>query len=102
MKIPTSFKLGGHTLTVKMVTEDEIFKIARDNHVYGIFIPDSLTIYLQKPTRRLKASVVQQTFWHELSHAILWVMNHKDYSNEKMVDQMGHLLHQFHQTKSNQ
>lgn len=82
-----------------MVTEEELLKVSGGITCYGIFFPDQLTIYLQKPSRQLKKSVVLQTFWHEFSHAMLWVMNHKDWSREPVIDQMGHMLHQFHSTK---
>lgn len=91
-RVPTSFQLGGHTFIVKLVSEDELNERA-GAPAYGLFVPDELTIYLQKPTRRLKRSLVLQTFWHEFFHAMFWVANHQ-WTNEKLVDQCGHLLHQ--------
>jgi hypothetical protein len=41
------------------------------------------------------AALAKQSFFHELSHAMFWTMSHKDYSNEKVVDQLGHVLKQF-------
>ena len=98
-KIPTSFSLGGFTFQVHLVPEDELTKLIDGEAAYGVFFPERLAIYLQKPDRKLKASIIIQTFWHEFAHAVLWVMNHKDYSNEKVVDQLGHMLKQFHDSK---
>jgi hypothetical protein len=99
-KIPESFTLGSFTFKVHVVSEEEMSKVLDGYQAYGVLLTDQLTIYLQKPDRKLKKSIVMQTFWHEFSHAVLWVMNHKDYSNEKVVDQLGHMLKQFHDTKS--
>lgn len=98
-KIPESFSLGGFTFKVHVVPEDELTKLTDGESAYGVFFPERLAIYLQVPDRKLKKSVIIQTFWHEFSHAVLWVMNHKDYSNEKVVDQLGHMLKQFHDSK---
>ncbi len=99
-KIPSSFALGSFTFKVHVVPEDELNKILGGEQAYGVFFPERLAIYLQEPTRKLKKAVIMQTFWHEFAHAVMWVMNHKDYSNEKVVDQLGHMLKQFHDTKS--
>jgi hypothetical protein len=97
-RIPKAFRIGAHKFTVKMVDEDEMDRVTEDEACYGMFDSDTLTIYLLKPTRKLKRSVVLQTFWHEFSHALLWVMSHKDFSNETVVDAMGHHLKQAHDT----
>lgn len=65
-----------------------------DRDAYGLFMPDRLAIYLQKPDRALKPSIVKQTFWHEFAHALLWVLNDKRQADEKHIDQLGHYLHQ--------
>jgi hypothetical protein len=91
-RVPKSFKLAGHCFTVKFVDDEEMTKLA-GIEAYGLFRPGELTIYLQHPTKHVKKSVVLQTFYHELFHAIFWVANHQ-WTNEKLVDQCGHLLHQ--------
>lgn len=91
-RIPKSFQLGGHTFTVKLVSDEEMHLLA-GKPAYGLFVPDELTIYLVRPSRKLKKSVVLQTFWHEFFHAMFWVANHR-WSDEKLVDQCGHLTHQ--------
>lgn len=100
-RVPKSFQLGNHTIAVQQVTVDEMARITKDDDCYGYFEPDSLTIYVLRPTRKLKSSVVLQTFWHEVSHAILWAISHKDYGNEKVVDAMGNALAQITTTFKN-
>jgi len=97
-RIPKSFQLGGHTFQVKLVEDEEEMMEITGVPAYGVFIPDRLTIYLLPVSKTLKKSVVIQTFWHEWSHALLWTLGHKDWTNEKVVDQMGHLVKQFNDT----
>jgi len=92
-RIPKSFQLGGHTFTVKLITEEAMLEKTGGKPAYGLFLPDELAIYLLEPSRRLKKSVVLQTFWHEFFHAMFWVANHQ-WTNEKLVDQCGHLTYQ--------
>lgn len=91
-RIPKSFGLAGQRFDVKFVDDEEMERRA-GAPAYGLFVPDELTIYLVRPRRALKRSVILQTFYHELFHAIFWVANHK-WTDEKLVDQCGHLLHQ--------
>lgn len=100
-KIPKSFKLGGHTFKVTMVTDEEMQAKCRaagydkgETDAYGLFMPDRLQIFIQKPDRKLRYSVCLQTFWHEFGHALLWVMDDKRQTDEKYVDQLGHYFHQ--------
>lgn len=97
-RIPKSFQMGSHTFTVRMVDEDEMDRLVKPHSAYAVFFPDELAIYVRKPARKLKASVVKQSFWHEVGHALLWVQNHKDWTNEKVVDALGHHLKQIHDT----
>lgn len=91
-RIPRAFMLAGHRFTVEYVSEKEMEEAA-GQPAYGLFLPNRLSILLLHPSRRLKRSVILQTFYHELFHAIFWVANHQ-WQNEKLVDQCGHLLHQ--------
>jgi hypothetical protein len=96
-RIPKSFRMGSHKFDVVRMPSDELNALAgRD--VYALFYPDRLTVYVQKPTRSIKASVLLQSFWHEVAHAMLWVISHKDWTNEKVVDLLGHALKQLHDT----
>lgn len=91
--VPKSFALAGHRFDVKFVDEEAMLKMTGGIDAYGLFVPGELTIYLLAPSKQLKKSVVLQTFYHELFHAIFWVANH-EWTDEKLVDVCGHLLHQ--------
>jgi hypothetical protein len=95
-KIPTSFKLGAYDIKVVRLTGAEIAKKCGD--VYGQFDPGNLTLYLMYADKTTKHAVVYQTFWHEYAHAMLWVADPARYTNEKLVESIGHLLAQFHNT----
>lgn len=98
-RIPSSFQLGSYTITVKLLDEDAFKRRKIGTNVYGVFDPNCLTIYLLK-LKRDKASkqILFQTFWHEYTHALLWVSLPKYYTNEKLVDNIGHHLAQLHTT----
>jgi hypothetical protein len=91
-KIPTSFPLGSFTIKVVRLPSAEIVKRCGD--VYGQFDPGALTIYLSKPDKNTKASIIYQTFWHEYGHALLWLVAPELYTKEKLADSMGHALAQ--------
>jgi N-methylhydantoinase A/oxoprolinase/acetone carboxylase beta subunit len=96
-RIPSSFQIGSLTFKVTRVTSEEMEKRAGLS-AYGLFLPDSQEILVEKAGKGCSAELAKQSFFHELSHAILWVMAHKDYKNEKIVDQLGHILKQFDDT----
>lgn len=93
-RIPQSFQLGSLTFSVKRVDMDEMEKRAGAS-AYGLFLPNSQEVLILKAGKQCSAALARQTFMHELAHAIFWVMDHKDYNNEKRVDQLGHILKQF-------
>lgn len=92
-RVPKAFMLAGHRFTVTFVDGETMRKKSGGIDAYGLFIPNELTILLLTPGRHLKKSVILQTFYHELFHAIFWIANHR-WNDEKLVDQCGHLLHQ--------
>jgi len=93
-RIPKSFALGSHKFEVKRADAATLERMF-GRPCYALFYPDQLTIYVQTKDKTIKQSVLLQTFYHELAHAMLWVMGHKDWANEKVVEQFGHLLKQF-------
>ncbi len=93
-RIPSSFHIGSLTFKVTRVTAETMERRAGQS-AYGLFLPDSQEILILETGKGCSAALARQTFFHELSHAILWVMNHRDYKNEKTVDQLGHILKQF-------
>lgn len=42
--------------------------------------------------RKFSASQAQDTFWHEVTHAILYEMGHKYYKDERFVTHFAHYL----------
>lgn len=93
MKIPKTFQLGGHTWQVNATNElvpssghlgETVFNQSRiDLHVGGV-----------------PKNTVEQTFCHELFHAIFHVLGEDEAkSNEKLVDNLGTMLHQFLNTQ---
>lgn len=86
--IPKSFKLMGHTITVKIVPE----KDWADDETVGFWNSQNLTISV---LGGLNEGRTQQIFCHELVHAILHSMAEDDLNgNEKFVDVFGSLLQQ--------
>lgn len=89
-RIPKSFKLMGHTITVQVIHRSN-WEIEEAS---GYFDPDKNEILLLRQPR----TIVLHTFYHEVTHAILYVMGHKLYGNESFVDQVGGLLAQLMDT----
>lgn len=92
MRIPKSFMLGGQTFTVEYVSE-----LGQSQDALGICAPDRGTILLQntQPGYIMSGGRLEQTYLHELTHAILHTMAESDlYGNEKFVDVFATFLHQ--------
>ena len=86
--IPKSFRLMGHTITVKIVSE----KDWADDDTVGFWNSQNGTISV---LAGIGDQRTQQIFCHELVHAILHNMGETDLNeNEKFVDVFGSLLHQ--------
>lgn len=87
MKIPASFNLHGLTYTVAVVkakdwtgTEEEM----------GYLLPSQCAVAIKESAHQ----IMEHTFLHELTHAILSHMEHDLYSNETFVNVFAGLLHQ--------
>lgn len=96
VKIPSAVTLGSHRFTVRRVSAESLARVA-GCPAYGVFLPESQEILVIAQGQRRQgpsASLCAQTYYHELAHAMLWVLGHKDFANEKVVDQLGHLLKQ--------
>jgi Zn-dependent peptidase ImmA (M78 family) len=93
--IPASFELGGHEISV--TRSDTLIE---DAEAYGICIPTQQKIIIQNPNNAVNKQFLLQTFWHEFVHMAMHQMGeHELCSNERFVDGLGHMLHQFHKTK---
>lgn len=100
-KIPKKFQIGSYTIKVVML-DVATFEKKVSPDAYGMFDPNTLTIYLCKSPPELKGAEqhVFQCFWHEYCHALLFVVWPKLYANEKLVDAMGHSLAQLMRTST--
>lgn len=92
--IPKKFDLMGHTIEVHYSPT-----LVDDFDAYGISIFARNTIMLQTPNRKYTRSHIMQTFWHEVSHFMMYYMGEEDLNhNEKFVDLLGQCLHQVNKT----
>ena len=85
--LPTSFTLAGFEWTVKMVN---------DLSEYGRCDSGTQIIYIREG---MNEQMTQQTFFHELVHAIMFTMGHTTH-DEIFTDAFGAFLHQYEKTKS--
>jgi hypothetical protein len=89
-KIPKTFKLFAHTVTVSFISKrlwpavcKEAFEDDKDaEDCVGFFSPTSNSIFLLRQPK----SQLSHSLWHEITHAVLYYLNHKLYSNEQFVD----------------
>jgi hypothetical protein len=86
MKIPSSFRLMGHKVTVEQIPPIKW----KHKDCVGIFKPQDLKIEIRKG----KGTGPAHTFAHELTHAILSALNHPLNDDEAFVDNFAGLLHQ--------
>jgi hypothetical protein len=89
-RIPSSFKVVGHTVKVSVVPAS---KWTRKDCV-AYFDPEKSVILI----KRRSASLNRQAFWHEAIHAALSAINHKLYADEVFVDNLGGLIAQILET----
>jgi len=97
MKIPKQFKLLGQTIKVRNKR-----RLLFDNDSWGCSIFRTNQIQLLKKTKSnpINKEWKEQSFCHELVHMILDRAGEEELcSNEKLVDLLGSLLHQFLKTK---
>lgn len=97
-RVPSRFRLGSLEFKATALPAEELHRRAQ-GECYGLFVPDLQEIYVTESRRGLSEALRAQTFYHELSHALLWTIGSKDYENEKAVDALGHALKQFMDTR---
>jgi hypothetical protein len=93
-RIPKSFQLLGHTITVRVVSkrdwEDLCDKYEEMEDTVGWWVPGDDLIVILRQSRAQMA----HTFAHELMHAILYYANSPLTRDEAFVDITGALLAQ--------
>lgn len=96
--IPSSFKLNGVTISVGFDN-----RYCTDNHCYGEcdFKDNEITLCKEFEGKRLPKKTLDQTFYHELAHALFHQAGlHKQKWNEELIDKIGMLLYEYERTKS--
>lgn len=97
-RVPTSFQIGPHTITVTVVSEEEMAAIHPEVPL-GLWLRDALQIYVQKTRKGFPKTQQLHTFWHEYAHAMLDFAGEWDLSaDERLVDVLGMHLTQAHAT----
>ena len=79
MLIPKSFRLGRKKYKIE--------RHANSNRVRGTIVPEGKRIKIFDAVRGIpRADIdVAATFWHEVTHAILWDMDHPRWKDEAFV-----------------
>lgn len=96
MQIPDQFQLGGITVTV--VTNNTL---AEERKCIGEARYSKQEIMIDKTAA--PAQLTQQSFLHEVTHWILYMMNEEELrNNEKFVDNFAHYWYQYETSKLNE
>ena len=85
--LPTAFQLAGFEWTVRFVS---------DLSEYGRCDPATQIIFVREG---MNEQLTQQTFFHELVHAIMFSMGQTNH-DEVFTDAFGTFLHQYDKTKT--
>jgi len=93
MRIPTKFHLANRTFRVKW-GEDEYMEA---HGADGLMKLDKGLVLLRQG---MSTEYTEHVFYHELAHAILEILGYdEDSDDERKVDQIGGILHQFLRTR---
>ena len=88
MKIPDSFKLGRYMW--------QVVHAYMPSTIYGRIYPGYKVVQINTHERKPKQQA--ETFWHEITHAILYDMGDPRWSDEKFVTAFSKRLNQVIQT----
>ena len=86
VNIPTSFKIGRYSHTVQYMAFSDRYR--------GHYYPSPRVVVLVKDTKPR----MEETFWHEATHAILHSMDHPLRSDEAFVEGFSTRLYQLIRT----
>jgi uncharacterized protein with von Willebrand factor type A (vWA) domain len=93
--IPSKFNILNHVIEV--IYDNEY---CNKNECFAQFFPNENKIILadkyktKNGWRKYKQEIIDHVFYHELTHCILYYMNHELWDNENFVDQFSGLLAQ--------
>ncbi len=87
--LPSSLKIGKRRYEVNV--QRHILRATRGpvNYTYGFI---RLATHNTRTGRNFHHAEVHDTFWHKVTHGILWEMGNRPYQNEKLVGQFANLL----------
>jgi len=92
VQIPKEFKLGKKTYTVSLVRHTAprgtMGKVHYEAGIVHVATNSSIS------DRSFKTEEVADTFWHEVTHAILRDMGHRQWNDEKFVTAFANRLTQ--------
>jgi hypothetical protein len=90
MELPKKVKVGNRWYSVEII-ETEPRKAMMGCTYYGT---GAITVAKKSnvTNRRYTNDEISDTFWHELTHAILYEMGSNLYNNEKFVTRFAHRL----------
>lgn len=90
--IPKHVTIGRRLYTVQLVSD-----IDGERHTMGVieYGPQRIQIRTTSVRQSVPRAAQKQrsTFWHELTHGILYDMGHKLHSDERFVTQFSNRLH---------
>ena len=87
--LPSSLKIGSRRYEVHVQRHTSRATMGEVNYTYGFI---RLATHSTRTGRKFRPTEVHDTFWHEVTHGILWEMGHRLYQNEKFVRQFANLL----------
>lgn len=92
-RIPKSFQLLGHTITVRIVSKRDWEAISEENDLedaVACWCPELNLILICRTSR----TQMLHAMYHEMTHAVLDMMNDRLSYNEQFVDNFAGLLAQ--------
>jgi len=90
MIIPKEIKVGKTKYNVEWFKE--IRKGKQHCHGFVSYLEKCIALAKTDGTNKYSKQEKEETFWHELTHAILKDMNHELFDNEKFVTQFSQRL----------
>lgn len=100
MIIPKEFVINN--ITIKVVYKNSIVReeLGESEEILGEFNPITGEIALAEYCRDtpVSSSVMYNTFYHELAHAILWSIGHTDWTDEILVQCLGTTIQSYIKT----
>ena len=87
--LPRSLKIGQRRYEVKVQRHVSRTTMGEVNYTYAFI---RVATHSARTGRKFRHAEVRDTFWHEVTHGILWEMGHRLYRDEKFVGRFANLL----------